>query len=184
MLDLSSPKPQFECKRCGSCCRSNSLIPLTIDDIYRIADFLGLHPDDFFANYGEEMAIAADAVPMPYLKREKGCPFLSDNLCGIHFVKPLLCRHMPSTIFGSAQYLRSKMPPGCALQQVSAGTAINDDDQIKERYMVSMILTSIYYSAHGTFIYDLAKPYIYRILLINKNRRHICDFLDEPQISS
>jgi hypothetical protein len=84
---------------------------------------------------------------------------------------------MPSTLFGSLQYLRGKMPSSCAVQPVRSGTKVNDDDRIREKYMVAMILTSIYYSLHGTFIYERAKPYIYRILLINKNRSKI--FMDE-----
>jgi hypothetical protein len=55
---------------------------------------------------------------------------------------------------------------------------VNEDDRIREKYMVAMILTSIYYSLHGTFIYERAKPYIYRILLISKNRSRL--FVDEP----
>jgi Fe-S-cluster containining protein len=178
MIELAGQSSRFECRRCGSCCKSTSMIPLTIDDIYRIADFLGMHPDDFFTAYCEEVCCADSVVPMAYLKREKGCPFLADNLCSIHFVKPLLCRYLPSTIFGSQQYLRARMPKSCAIQDMSPGTRVNEDDRVRERYMVSMILTSIYYSTHGTFVYEHAKPYIYRILLINKNRNHLYDFLE------
>ena len=166
--------PQFQCKQCGSCCKSDSMIPLTLDDVFRMADYLDLAPDDFFARYCTEVSCGNSAA-MAYLKREHGCPFLDDNLCSLHFVKPLLCQYLPSTMFGSLQYLRGKMPRTCALQNVKAGAGakVNDDDWIREKYMVAMILTSIYYSIHGTFIYELAKPYIYRILLINKNRSQL-----------
>jgi len=171
---------QFQCKQCGACCRSDSMIPLTLDDVFRIADFLDLEPDEFFARYCTEVPVGS-SVPMAYLKREGGCPFLEDGLCAVHFVKPLLCRYMPSTIFGSVPYLRGKMPPSCAVQHVRGGAKVNDDDRIREKYMVSMILTSIYYSMHGTFIYALAKPYIYRILLINRNRGQL--FKDEQVLT-
>ncbi len=170
---------QFQCKQCGCCCKSDSLIPLTLDDIFRIADFLDLCPDEFLSRYCTEVC-HGNSVPMPYLKRESGCPFLDDGLCSVHFVKPLLCKYMPSTMFGGLQYLRGKMPPSCTVQHMKAGTSVNDDDRIREKYMVSMILTSIYYSIHGTFVYEQAKPYIYRILLINRNRNNL--FHDESAI--
>lgn len=174
MIEITTA--QFQCKQCGGCCKSESMIPLTLDDIFRIADFLDLEPDEFFIRYCTEMSLGS-SVAMPYLRRDKGCPFLEDGLCAINFVKPLLCKYMPSTIFGSMQYLKAKMPGTCAVQHLRAGTKVNDDDRIREKYMVSMILTSIYYSMHGTFIYERAKPYIYRILLINKNRNQL--FTDE-----
>jgi hypothetical protein len=167
---------QFQCKQCGNCCKSDSMIPLTLDDIFRIADFLDYEPDEFFTRYCTEVGVGG-SVPMAYLRRDKGCPFLEDGLCSIQFVKPLLCKYMPSTLFGSLQYLRGKMPSSCAVQHVRPGTKVNDDDRIREKYMVAMILTSIYYSLHGKFVYENAKPYIYRILLINKNRSRL--FMDE-----
>lgn len=180
---IETPVTQFQCKQCGSCCKSDSMMPLTLDDIFRMADFLDLEPDEFFARYCAEVCCAGSSVPMPYLKRETGCPFLEDGLCSIHFVKPLLCKSMPSTLFGSLQYLRGKMPPSCSLQGMRPGahTHINDDDVTREKYMVSMILTSVYYSIHGKFNYELAKPYIYRILLINKNRSQL--FPDEASVT-
>lgn len=184
MLEQISEGKLFECMRCGNCCKSHSMIPMTIDDIYRIADFLGMHPDDFFASHCEEICCGNSPIPMAYLKREDGCPFLSDNLCSIHFVKPLLCKYMPSTIFGSQQYLRAKMPQTCAIQHLKPGSKVNEDDNIKERYMVSMILTSIYYTTHGTFTYERAKPYIYRILLINKNRKQIYELADGSRLKN
>ncbi|HMK47119.1 MAG TPA: YkgJ family cysteine cluster protein [Methanocella sp.] len=172
----------FECRQCGSCCRSDSMIPLALDDIYRIADFLDMGPDEFFSQYCREMFIGGSTTPMAYLVRDTGCPFLKDNLCSIHFVKPLLCKYMPSTIFGNHQYLKSKLPASCDVQRAKAGWKINDEDTIKERYMVSMILTSIYYSNHGTFRYKSARPYIYRILLINRNRKNLYDVVDQTQM--
>lgn len=177
-------KEHFECRQCGNCCRSESMIPLTLDDIYRIADFLDMAPDDFFDTYCRELQIGGSSTPMAYLARDQGCPFLKDNLCSIHFVKPLLCKYMPSTIFGNHQYLKVKMPKSCDVQRAKQGWTINETDQIKERYMVSMILTSIYYSNYNMFRYENAKPYIYRILLINKNRNNIYDLVDNRKVKN
>lgn len=170
----------FECNRCGKCCKSNKLVPLTLDDIFRISDFIDLHPDDFLKRYCVEMPCGDNTTPMPYLKREgEDCCFLKDGLCAIHFVKPGICKLLPSTIFGSVQYLRSKMPQTCAVQRSKSGEKINETDSLKEGYMVSMILTTIYYSTHYSFKFDLAKPYIYRILLVKKNRKQVFDMVDD-----
>ena len=177
-------KEFFECRQCGNCCRSDSMIPLTLDDIYRIADFLDLSADEFFEQYGREMVIGGSTTPMAYLARDNGCLFLQDNLCSIHFVKPLLCKYMPSTIFGNHQYLKAKLPATCDVQRAKTGWKINENDAIKERYMVSMILTSIYYSNYSTFEYEKAKPYIYRILLINKNRNNLYDLVDNRKVKN
>ncbi|MCD1295830.1 YkgJ family cysteine cluster protein [Methanocella sp. CWC-04] len=170
---------KFECRQCGNCCRTNKQIPLTLDDIYRISDYLNMDTDDFFSNYCIEVPCGDTNIPMPYLKRgEDGCCFLEDNLCSINFVKPGICKNSPSTMFGSIQYLKSKMPQTCSIQRIRPGEKINEDDQTRESYMVSMILTTAYYSNYHTFSYENAKPYIYRILLIKKNRSSIFKMMD------
>ena len=56
---------KFECQRCGNCCRRREDIPLTLDDIFRISDFLNLDPDEFFNEYCVETA--ADSEMLHYL---------------------------------------------------------------------------------------------------------------------
>ena len=41
-----------------------------------------------------------------------------------------------------------------------------------------MMLTTIYYSKFGTFNYEDAKPFVYRILLFNKNREYVYRIFD------
>jgi hypothetical protein len=169
----------FKCKQCGNCCRINKYLPLTLDDIFLISEYLNISADDFFKEYCVEIPCGENKIPMPYLKSEgSGCAFLEDGLCSIHFVKPVICSSMPSTIFGPFQYIRSKMPPGCAIHQLKPVISLNDDKKTGENYMISMILTTAYYSAHKTFNFSLARPYIYRILLIKRNRKDIFDVIN------
>ncbi len=149
---------KFECKRCGNCCRRREDIPLTLDDIFRISDFLNLDPDEFFNEYCVEVAADSGDVALPFLHREYyGCRFLEDGLCTINFVKPHVCKIMPSTIFSNASNLKIQMPFNCAIQKTAKTEKVNDNDRIKKSYMASMMLTTIYYSKFGTFSYKLAE---------------------------
>lgn len=169
---------RFECKCCGACCKSRD-VPLTLDDIFRLSDFLNMYPDDFFKDYCVEVANEGDKVALPFLKRDGDkCCFLEDNLCQVHFVKPSVCEHMPSTMFGSLEYLRTKMPDSCAIHEVRPCYA--DDSHKRKSYVAAMMLTTIYYSKYGKFDYVTAKPFIYRILLFKKNRDKLYRFIGSP----
>jgi Fe-S-cluster containining protein len=159
----------FECKRCGACCKDRD-VPLTLDDIYRLSDFLDMKPDDFFEAHCAEIAMSSDMIALPFLKKDGDtCRFLADNICQVHFVKPSACENIP--LFGSLEYLRARMPKSCAIQQSTP--VLESNDRKKTRYLTAMMLTTIYYSKHGTFKFDLAKPFIYRILLYRRNRDQI-----------
>ncbi len=170
---------KFECQRCGNCCRRREDIPLTLDDIFRISDFLNIDPDEFFNDYCVEIAAESGDVALPFLHREyNGCRFLEDGLCAINFVKPHACKIMPSTIFGNVNNLKIQMPFSCSIQKAGKNEKVNDNDRVRKSYMASMMLTTIYYSKFGTFRYDLAKPFVYRILLFNKNREYVYRMFD------
>lgn len=162
---------QFECKRCGNCCRTKQNIPLTLDDIFRLSDFLNMDPDVFFSEHCVEIALSNETIALPFLRNDgEQCCFLDDNICKVHFVKPYVCAFTPSKMFGDMDYLRLKMPPSCA---VFESESVSHDAHAGKTYMNAMMLTTIYYSKHGTFKFKLAKPFIYRILLFKRNRDDI-----------
>ncbi|HEY3422050.1 MAG TPA: YkgJ family cysteine cluster protein [Methanocellaceae archaeon] len=175
----TSTTSKFECQRCGNCCRRREDIPLTLDDIFRISDFLNMDPDEFFKEHCVEIAPDPEHVASPFLHREyDGCHFLEDGLCTINFVKPHVCKITPSTIFGSIDNLKIKMPFNCSVQRLEKTDKVNETDRIRKSYIASMMLTTIYYSKFGTFNYDHAKPFVYKILLFNKNREYIHRMFD------
>lgn len=175
----TSTTAKFECQRCGNCCRRRENIPLTLDDIFRISDFLNMDQDAFFNEYCVEVAADSGHIPSPYLRREYyGCRFLEDGLCSINFVKPHVCKTMPSTIFSDVDNLKRQMPFNCSIQKTDKAERVNDNDRIRKSYLASMMLTTIYYSKYGTFKYELAKPFVYRILLFNKNREYVYRMFD------
>ena len=161
----------FKCKRCGACCKDRD-VPLTLDDIFRLSDFFNMEPDNFFEAYCVEIAKSKDVIALPFLKRDgDACCFLEDNICKVHFVKPSACEYMPATMFGSLEYLRTQMPPECAIQNTKPD--ICDADKSRKTYVTAMLLTTIYYSKFGAFEFKHAKPFIYRILLSKRNREQI-----------
>lgn len=104
---------QFECTKCGACCREDSLlVTVTGRDIVRIS--MGLTPDpndviralDFYLVSGIESPEGLRDFPtvntekgpayIALKKMENGdCVFLKDNLCMIHLIRPAVCMSFP-----------------------------------------------------------------------------------------
>lgn len=104
---------QFECTKCGACCREDSLlVTVTGRDIARISQGLGLSADelirafDFYLVSGEDAPKGLRDIPavnteqgrayVALKKLENGdCVFLKDNLCMIHAIRPAVCMSFP-----------------------------------------------------------------------------------------
>lgn len=180
---LKTEKERFTCNRCGACCRGRD-VPLTLDDIFRLGEFIGMPPDDFFAEYCVEMAKSDNSGVLPFLRTNSGdCCFLDNDICRVHFVKPAACAHLPSTMFGSIENARARMPPSCAIHHTRLDSS-SDSMRQRKNYTTAVMLTTIYYSQHGTFKYELAKPFIYRILLFKKNREQLYRLMGEKAASN
>jgi Fe-S-cluster containining protein len=108
--------PQFECSKCGACCREDSiLITVTGSDIARISRALELSPEetlralDFYVyDQKQPVPLGLQGIPAPLTERgpaiialkkmENGdCIFLKDDLCMIHAIRPIVCRSFPFT---------------------------------------------------------------------------------------
>lgn len=112
-MDSDDSQIQFECTKCGACCRENSLlVTVTGRDIVRISTVLDLTSSeviralDFYLSAGNESSQGLRDFPM--LNTEKGlayvalkklengdCVFLKDNLCMIHLIRPAVCMSFP-----------------------------------------------------------------------------------------
>ncbi len=95
VLTKAETKRTIPCLRCGECCRCYQ-VRLDMAEAERIAGELGLTGDDFRDKYADRRWPGERSL----LVRQNGgsCPFLQrscengDELCGIHFFKPLSCR--------------------------------------------------------------------------------------------
>lgn len=111
--------PQFECTKCGSCCREDSMIiTVTGHDIVRLSTALGLSPEEImraldFYVLDKLNIIPAGLIEIPSPNTEKGpafialkkmengdCIFLKDDQCMIHMMRPIVCRSFPFVFRG------------------------------------------------------------------------------------
>ena len=112
-MDSNDGQIQFECTKCGACCRENSLlVTVTGRDIVRISTGLDLTSSeviralDFYLSADNESS--QGLRDFPAVNTEKGsayvalkklengdCVFLKDNLCMIHVIRPAVCMSFP-----------------------------------------------------------------------------------------
>lgn len=82
---------KFECTQCGHCCTgAPGYVWLSIEEIYRIAEFLGLRERDFVKQYVRKVDQRLSLVELP----NGNCIFY-ENGCKIYPVRPSQCRTFP-----------------------------------------------------------------------------------------
>ena len=74
---------------CGKCCSYE--IPITILDIYRIAEGRGISNKEAFSNYIQKEISVDSGIFMISKKKNAECIFLMDNKCLIHDYEPNIC---------------------------------------------------------------------------------------------
>lgn len=83
----------FECKRCGFCCKGKSTVSLSNKDILRIARFFNLSESEFLKKY----TIKKGNLRIEMKVKNGFCIFFDrkKRLCKIHPVKPEKCKEWP-----------------------------------------------------------------------------------------
>ncbi|MCX7825872.1 MAG: YkgJ family cysteine cluster protein [Verrucomicrobiae bacterium] len=83
----------FQCRRCGECCRIPGQVHLTESDIARMAALLGLNESDFIQQHTE---LARDRRNLVLKVRSDGaCIFLEANHCTVYPARPQQCAGYP-----------------------------------------------------------------------------------------
>lgn len=115
---------EFDCDRCGKCCRNREDILFSPKDVFRIAKFLGRTPDEVIDTYCEVYIGENSRVPVVHLLPKpyrKTCPFLPKDGRSIHPAKPNVCAIFP---LGRAKTADGKeliyftQPVGCGFGSV------------------------------------------------------------------
>jgi len=85
---------QFECLKCGNCCRLPGYVRLREGELEAIAEYMRISVESFTNIYTR---LTADRRGLSLIENSKGhCIFLSDaSRCCIHDVKPQQCRDFP-----------------------------------------------------------------------------------------
>lgn len=116
--------PVFECKCCGLCCRRDPYYAVSLLDIGNISMGLGMATRDFFARYCA-VVMTPGGFRYPVILAADGCPFLKNNLCGIHIVKPIGCWVFPESSLRPVKDLKKSITaiPTCGI------LGMQDDDR-------------------------------------------------------
>jgi Fe-S-cluster containining protein len=89
------PVSEFECHRCGNCCRGDGDVVLTADDTPRLAATLQRTAPEFVAEFTRVREDGA-TVLIDQGDALRSCIFLTaENTCRVHAVKPEQCRGFP-----------------------------------------------------------------------------------------
>lgn len=115
---------KFECVKCGGCCKQNGALRLLVDDIERIAEFIGLTPEEFCRQY----SVNHTYKNLYFIDIYDRCCFLDkNNNCKINSVKPFFC----------SNYIPYVDNPGSPIYKVCRGIGVGrdwNDEEINERY--------------------------------------------------
>ncbi|PID73393.1 MAG: zinc/iron-chelating domain-containing protein [Desulfobacterales bacterium] len=81
----------FVCQECGECCRGFGGTCVSESDIEKLAAFQGISPKEFAECY-----LAPSGSGNVIRQKEDGyCVFHENRRCGVHPVKPRMCRAWP-----------------------------------------------------------------------------------------
>jgi Fe-S-cluster containining protein len=86
-----SPQDIFVCQQCGDCCHGYGGTYVTAADIEKIARYINTTAEEVMTSYCQ----SSGGKPVLAQNKDGYCVFWKDNLCGIHPVKPRMCRAWP-----------------------------------------------------------------------------------------
>jgi uncharacterized protein len=145
--------PGFECGCCGLCCRRDPYYAVSLLDIRNISMGLGMSPADFFSQFCA-VVDTPGGFRYPVILAPDGCPFLKDNMCRIHIVKPIGCWVFPESALLPVGILKKSVTaiPTCAI------LTLPDDDRPLKADLTLMAARDIhfeetkrFFTEHDTF---------------------------------
>ncbi len=153
----------FQCSRCGTCCKKQKVVLLTLYDIFRMSYRLGFKPGKFFKKYSTISAkFDGEGRKRFYLKTDGGCPFLNDNLCSVQDVKPVVCDRNPFYYMEAslaAYKVFGIIEDECCINQYPYDTMTKGDNDNIIDMEILVRVTDEYIAIYGRFDEDTAAPY-------------------------
>jgi hypothetical protein len=123
---------EFECKKCGACCKWEGMVLLTPEDVRRIAEDLSVDKEEFLEKQTEKHNTDVILKNKP---NSSSCVFLVDNKCSIWDVKPEQCADFPKKY--------DKRCPGFSIDNRSAS--------MSDKYEMAVKAVSQKLSSSGEF---------------------------------
>ena len=87
----------FQCKRCGLCCKWEGPVRVSENEIRAIAEFLHIPQEEFIQNH---TVLAPDRRSLSLMEKQDGsCIYYDDQekACILQSVKPQQCKDFPKT---------------------------------------------------------------------------------------
>jgi Fe-S-cluster containining protein len=108
--------PGFECGCCGLCCRRDPYYAVSLLDIRNISMGLRMGAAEFFDRFCAVIDTPG-GFRYPAILAPDGCPFLKDNMCSIHLVKPIGCWVFPESALVPVRILKKSVTaiPSCGI---------------------------------------------------------------------
>lgn len=153
----------FHCIRCGTCCKKQKVVLLTIYDIFRLSDKLKMKPGEFFRKYCTiSHKFNSNGLRRFYLKAEGGCPFLKDNLCSVQDRKPVVCARNPFYYMEAslaAYKVFGIIEDECCINEYPYDTMVKGDNERLIDMDILVQATDDYIGKYGRFDEKTAAPY-------------------------
>lgn len=153
----------FHCSRCGACCRKQKVVLLTVYDILRLSERLGLRPGKFFKKYCTMSSkFNSEGLKRFYLKADGGCPFLKDNVCSVHDIKPIVCARNPFYYMEAslaAYKVFGIIEDECCINEYPYDTIAKGDNYSLIDMDILVKATDEYIAMYGRFDENTALPY-------------------------
>ncbi|HMK48356.1 MAG TPA: YkgJ family cysteine cluster protein [Methanocella sp.] len=92
-LNVISSKDLY-CGNCGTCCNVYGLVDLHVTDLFRISEYLGMSPEEFFEQYCIVIN-DQDGNTAFSMNINGGCMFRADGRCSIYPVRSDTCALYP-----------------------------------------------------------------------------------------
>jgi Fe-S-cluster containining protein len=145
----------FKCELCGICCKRQKIVLLTIYDIFRLSENLGLKPEMFYKKYCMRSdKFDEEARTRLFLKAEGGCPFLKGNTCSIHEFKPIVCSQSPFYFVESslaAYKVFNIIQDDCSISKLPYSTITEGDPDKLADMEILVNITDEYMEKYGRF---------------------------------
>lgn len=88
----------FACDNCGECCRKQEDLIMNPYDIFRMAKQMEITPEEWIDLYGRCHIGDDSKLPIVRIRligSTNRCPFLKNNRCSLHQIKPDVCATFP-----------------------------------------------------------------------------------------
>lgn len=164
----------LKCNGCGTCCSVFSNVDVHITDIFRISEFLGITPEDFFNGYCKVAGEGDDSRFV--LDVDGGCKFRSGDKCSIYPVRPDMCSLYPFDFpsFSLSESLKRDMCEyeACFVHSLKDGLLILPEIEQMVDSCILFTIKEMYMAVHGsTFHEEEARRYHNMGLSWTQNRR-------------